>query len=88
MFEKHTFEIYSEAKLTASCKVHGMRDGVVSVDAEGHQHVGRRIRHDNLVGQNLEDECVAILCKNKDLVVSNKSYALDNFKVILKQTTT
>ena len=34
--------------LTASCEVHGVGDGVVSVDAERDKHVSRTVRHDAL----------------------------------------
>jgi hypothetical protein len=36
-------------KLTSSAEIHWMADGVVSVDAERHQDVRRRIRDQNLI---------------------------------------
>ena len=34
--------------LPASAEVHGVGDGIVAVDTQGHQHVGRAVRHEEL----------------------------------------
>lgn len=69
---KRPFVVHSAFTLTATGEVHGMRDGVVSVDAESDQHVRRRIRDNHL-------KCVTCaLLYIIDVIVAQSSNGCDH----------